>query len=155
MKHSLLTLLFLTGFVPIVYSQVDYLEFKDQYNLSCHIPDSSVIVRNQHLVDSLHTLKIIRGEKEFLYDHGWVYYVRYLKWKDLQDLEKAALSFEKGWTEHQDLAALWGLGGISRTLGNCEKALDLTDLYIDEIPDTVKVDYRQVYTRYKYCRIEK
>jgi hypothetical protein len=155
MKQTTTTLILLLTVTLSAYSQVDYIEYKDRYNLSCGIPDSSVIVRNQQLVDSLQNLKITNGQKEYLYDHGWVYYIRYLKWKDLTDLKISASSFDKGWNQYQDLDALWNLGGINGILGNCEKSLDLTELYLQEIPDSIDVDYKQVYYRYKFCRTEK
>lgn len=57
-------------------SQVDYLEFKERYSLSCVVPDSMVIVKNQQIMDSLHPFEITNGEKEYLYDYAWVYYMR-------------------------------------------------------------------------------
>ena len=155
MNQATALLVFLLTLSYLACSQVDYLEYKDRYNLSCGIPDSAVIARNQQLVDSLQHMKISSGKKVFLYDHGWVYYMRYIKWKNLDDLRVAAVSFEKGWTEHNDLNALWNLGTIYRALENCDKALDMTDLYINSVPDSIPVDYKQVYYRYKYCRIKK
>jgi tetratricopeptide (TPR) repeat protein len=152
MKRTTITLLLLVALTFSGYSQVDYIEYKERYNLSCGIPDSSVIVRNQQLVDSLENVEIIEGRQQYLYDHGWVYYIRYLKWKELGDLEKAATSFESGWAEYHDLTALWNLGLIYRVLGKCDKALDMTDLYVNTVPDSIPVDYQQVYYRYKHCR---
>lgn len=152
MKRTTITLFLIVALTFSGYSQVDYLEYKKRYNLSCGIPDSSVIVRNQQLVDSLDNVEITQGKQQYLYDHGWVYYMRYIKWKDIGDLEKAASSFESGWTEFNDIYALWNLGGIYRPLGDCNKALDMTDLYINSVPDSIAVDYQQVYYRYKYCR---
>lgn len=152
MKQSIAILIFLLTLTFSAHAQVDYIKYKYQYNLSCGIPDSTVIVRNQVLVDSLESMEIINGRKEYLYDYGWVYYMRYVKWKDLDDLKKATSSFEKGWTEYKDLSALWNLGVVYRVLGNCKKALDMTELYLKEVPDSISVDYKQVYYRYKNCR---
>ena len=152
MKHTTTIVIFLLTLTFSAYSQVDYIEYKDRYNLSCRIPDSSVIVRNQQLVDSLENVEITNGKQQYLYDHGWVYYMRYIKWKELDDLKKAAASFEEGWTRHNDLTALWNLGTIYRALDNCEKALDMTELFIKSVPDSIPVDYKQVYYRYKNCR---
>lgn len=152
MNKSTTTLALLLVFTFSAYSQVDYLEYKERYSLSCGIPDSSVIVRNQTLVDSLENVEIKNGKQQYLYDHGWVYYMRYIKWKEIDDLKKAAASFEECWKEHGNLPALWNLGTIYRALGDCDKALNLTELYIKSSPDSIPIDYKQVYYRYKNCR---
>ena len=146
------TLAFLVFQTFSAFSQIDYNEYREYFNLSCGIPDSTVIIQNQQLVDSLKSMKIVAGEQEYLYDHGWTYYLRYLKWKDDDDLKKAASSFERGWKEYNDLTALWNLGTIYRALGNCNRSLDMTELYIKEAPDSIPIDYKQVYFRYKNCR---
>jgi len=151
MKQQTILLLLLLSLTYSAQSQIDYLDYKERYNLSCGIPDSSEIVRNQLLVDSLDNLEIGNGRQQYLYDHGWVYYMRYIKWKEKNDLEIAATNFENGWEEYQDLNSLWNLGTIYKALGDCDKALKMTDLYIDSIPDSVTVDYKKVYYRYKYC----
>jgi hypothetical protein len=133
-------------------AQVDYLEYKHKYDLSCGSADSSVIARNQVLVDSLQSFAIVNGEKQYLYDYGWVYYMKYTKWQHLDDARTAASSFEKGWEQHKDLNALWNLGGLYRVLGDCGKSLDITELYLQEAPDSTDVDYQQIYYRYKFCR---
>lgn len=151
-KRIILTLTFLALLSLPAWAQVDYLEYKEKYSISCTIPDSAVIMSNQQLMDSLQSLEITGGEKVFLYDLGWLYYMKYMKWKNREDLEKAASTFERGWNEHQDLGALWNLGGIYRRLENCEKSLNLTELFIEQAADSVDVDYQQVYYRYKHCR---
>ncbi len=152
MKRKTTILIFLSVLTLSAFPQVDYIEFKNQYSLTCAVPDSAVVVRNQILLDSIQSVEIVNGEKEYLYDFGWVYYMRYLKWSDMNDLKISASSFERGWHEFKDLSALWNLSGIYRTLGDCTKSLDLTETYLQEVPDTISVDYKQVYYRYKFCR---
>ena len=88
MKKSTAIIVFLLTLTFSAHAQVDYIKYKERYNLSCGTPDSIVIVRNQLLVDSLESMEITNGGKEYLYDYGWVYYMRYLKWKELDDLKK-------------------------------------------------------------------
>lgn len=150
MKKLLLVIIFS---LPVFgFSQVDYLEFKERYNLSCRVPDSAVIVENQHLMDSLSNYEISNGAEDFYYDHAWVYYMRYMKWKNIDDLQKAANIWEIAWTRYKCLPCLKSLGSIYRHLGNCSKSLDYTELYLKEVPDSIPVDYKQMYLRYKYCR---
>jgi len=134
------------------FSQVNYFDFKDRYDLSCGLPDSTHILANQHLVDSLYGLIINIGEKEFLYDHGWVYFMRYQEWRDIQDLKVSVSSFEKSWAQFQDLSALWNLGSIYKELGDCRKALDFTELFVNEAKGKKEIDYQQLYFRFKNCR---
>jgi tetratricopeptide (TPR) repeat protein len=133
------------------YAQIDYLEYKKKYNLSCGTPDSTLIVENQNLLEALKYSEISEGKQQFLYDYGWVYYMRYLKWKEQSDLETAASSFDKGWEDFNDLNALWNLGTIYRKLDNCPKALSSTETYLENVPDSINVNYKQVYYRYKLC----
>jgi hypothetical protein len=132
-------------------SQVDYLDYKKKYNLSCGTPDSALIVENQNLLEALNYEEISHGKQQFLYDHGWVYYMRYVKWKNQEDLKIASASFEKGWDDFKDINALWNLGTVYRKLDDCPKALRTTELYLENIPDSVDVDYKQIYYRYKLC----
>ena len=74
-----------------------------------------------------------------------------MKWKKLDDLKIAAETWERGWNEHQDLIALHSLW-VYRVLGDCKKSLDYTELYLKNVPDSVEVDYKAIYRRYKYCR---
>jgi hypothetical protein len=133
-------------------AQVNYLDYKARYNLSCGTPDSIEITRNQVLIDSLEGSTFSEGEKEYRYDLGWVYYMRYVKWKEKVDLTKSMVAFEKGWEDFSDLTALWNLGTIYEQFGDCKKALDATELYLKEIPEEKKPDYQQIYYRYKSCR---
>lgn len=149
MKKFLLFSIFTLPLLAL--SQVNYLEFKERYSLTCVVPDSMVIVKNQEIMDSLHPFEITNGEKEYLYDYAWVYYMRYMKWKKLDDLKIAAETWERGWNEHQDLIALHSLW-VYRVLGDCKKSLDYTELYLENVPDSVEVDYKAIYRRYKYCR---
>lgn len=132
-------------------AQIDYIEFKERYSLSCGIADSVDVVRNQHLIDSLSTLTMSNGEKTFLYDAGWTYYMRYLKWKDLDDLAVASEYFKRGWDEYADIHALWNLGTCQRPAGNCDKAIEYTEKYIAAAKDSLDIDYQQIYLRYKFC----
>jgi hypothetical protein len=134
------------------FSQVDYLTLKHKYSLSCASYDSVSVVKNQLIMDSLQSIEITNGKKQYLYDHGWVYYIRFAKWNNKEDAEIAAMSFEKGWNDHQDINALWNLGLIYRLLDKCTKSLDMTELYLQEAPDSTDVDYQQIYYRYKFCR---
>lgn len=133
-------------------SQVDYLEFKEGYSLTCVVPDSMVIVKNQHLMDSLSSYDITNGVQAFYYDHAWVYYMRYIKWKDKDDLQTAANIWENGWLNHNCLHCLESTASALRYLNNCSKSLDYTELYLENVPDSVEVDYKAIYRRYKYCR---
>lgn len=151
MKNPLFFVILLTAMSNSAFSQVDYSELKSRYEISCGIPDSAQIVETFNFLDSLKSFEISVGEKEFLYDYGWVHYMKYLKWKNLGDLKIAATSFEKSWKEFQDIAALWNLGGIYRVLGECDKAIETTELYIEKMPDKSLIDYKQVYYRYKFC----
>lgn len=155
MKKQTLLLLLLIGLTYSAQGQIDYLDYKERYYLSCGTPDSSEVVRNQLLVDSLDNFEIVNGRQQFLYDRGWVYYLRYLKWKDKKDLEIAATCYEQGWIEYQDLSALWNLVVIFKALGDCEKAIKMVDLYIDTIPENKTVDYQSIYYIYKNCWREK
>jgi len=151
MKFILSVILF-KGSLLSAYSQVDYHEFKERYNLSCRVPDSAIIVGNQQLMDSLSSLEVVSGAEEFYYDHAWVYYMRYMKWKNKTDLQKAADIWEEGWQEYDCLHCLKSIAGIYRHLDDCTKALDLTELYLEEVPDTDEVDYKEIYMRYRRCR---
>lgn len=151
MKTSFYIILFITITIPS-FAQIDYSDFKTRSGLSCGIPDSTTIVNSQRILDSLESFEIINGKAEYLYDHGWTYYLSYMKWKNASDLQRAVGYWEEGWSDHQDLVALWNLGSAYRPLGECEKALDYTELYLKNVPDSVKVDYKQVYYRYKFCR---
>lgn len=152
MKIFISAFFFITVFVTQAISQVDYLDFKERFSLSCHESDSTKIVENTHLLDSLQSVTLTGGQQEYLYDYGWTYYTRYLKWNDIEDLQKAVLSFDRGWEEFEDLGALWNSGGMYRELGDCNKSLELTEAYIEHFPEDREVDYQQVYLRYKFCR---
>ncbi|WP_417590289.1 hypothetical protein [Owenweeksia hongkongensis] len=151
MKISFSLFLFITISLHS-FSQVDYIDFKERYSLSCGVPGSAIIVKNQILIDSLQPFEITNDEMKYLYDYGWVYKMRYMKWKNIDDLRIAVSSFEAGWKQYQDLTALWNLGTLYRPLGDCEKALDYTELYLEKVSGSVQVDYKQIYYRYKYCR---
>ena len=102
-------------------------------------------------MDSLQAFEITDGGMEYLYDYAWVYYMRYMKWKNLDDLQVAAETWEKGWSDYQDLHALKNLS-VYRVLGDCKKSLDYTELYLENVPDSIPVDYKQIYYQYKFCR---
>jgi hypothetical protein len=132
-------------------AQVDYLEYKKRYSLSCGIPDSAEVARNKQLVDSLNGVEISKGVKEYLYDLGWTYYMRYLLYKEEDDIRKAHGSFLKGWKEHEDINALWNLGTTFSQLDDCSRAIEFTELYLENLPEGKTPDYQQVYYRYKFC----
>ncbi|WP_417610887.1 hypothetical protein [Owenweeksia hongkongensis] len=78
MKISFSLFLFITISLHS-FSQVDYIDFKERYSLSCGVPDSAIIVKNQILMDSLQPFEITNDEMKYLYDYGWVYKMRYIK----------------------------------------------------------------------------
>jgi len=130
---------------------IDYLAFKKASGLKL-IPDSIKILQGQFILDSLADFEIINGQKEFCYDRGWTYYCSFIKWKKLSDGEMAQQYWERGWRDFQDPLALWNLANAAKILGNCKKALDLTEEYVRLFPEDAKNQYDQLYFRYKNCR---
>ncbi len=134
--------------------QINYLKLRANYTASCGKMDSLELRANQLFVDSIAQFDIINGEEEFLYDYAWTYYHRYLKWKKEEDLEICIKYNEQCWKHYKNLSALWNLGSNYRSIGNCDKSLELTELYIIEMNkiDKTLIDYKQIYYRYKFCR---
>ncbi len=136
------------------FGQIDYTKLRDQYSVSCGKIDSTELLKNQTFLDSLSQFEIIKGEDKFLYDYAWTYYRRYLLWRHEKDLEISIEYNQKCWSKHQDIKALWNLGSNYRIFGDCDKALEFTELYISELKkiDESLIDYQQIYYRYKFCR---
>ena len=138
-----------------LFSQIDYLELRDQYTLSCHKSDSIELIQNKRFLDSLTEYKITNGEEKFLYDYGMTYYTIYLKWKSIDALLKSTEANQKCWEEYQNYNALENLGMNYGILGDCDKKLELTELYIKEMIKNELdeyIDYKEIYYRYKTCR---
>lgn len=154
MKKFLLVLL-ISFLCSNLFSQIDYMEVRDQFTVSCGNIDSTELVRNRNLLDSISQFEIINGEEQFLYDLGMTYYKVYLKWKNKEDNLKSAEANQKCWDKYQNTKALWNLGtnyGISQ---NCNKELELTELYVKHMKEKDLeefISYKQVYYRYKFCR---
>jgi len=152
LKYSLITLaVFLSFTLP---SQINYLDIRDQYSVSCGQIDSSELIQNQIFVDSLMNLSITKGRDKFLYDFAWVYYRRYLKWKDISDIRTSNKYNNECWELFGSTNALWNLGGGYGILNDCDKKLELTELYIKTMKDQDQeeyISYKQVYYRYKSC----
>jgi len=149
--NKILLLLFGFFISNVVLSQVDYIDFKQKYSLNCGPADSAGLIALQRQLDSLNNFEINRGEESFLYDYGMVYYQRIMRWQKPEDFEMAAELFEKGWNKYGDINAAWNLGVIYLFSGNCDGCLEFTERYLDAIPDTLEVDYEEIYLRYKYC----
>lgn len=136
------------------FGQIDYTKLRGQYSVSCGKIDSTELINNQIFLDSLSQFEIINGEDKFLYDYAWTYYRRYLLWRQEKDLEMSIKYNQKCWDQYHDIKALWNLGSNYKILGDCDRALDLTELYITELNkiDKSLIDYQQIYYRYKFCR---
>lgn len=138
-----------------LFGQIDYLEVKDQIRASCGKISSEDILGDKAFIDSLMQFEIIKGEDKFLYDAGMTYYVMYLKWKNKEDIVKSIEFNQKCWDKYHNLRSLWNLGTNYGILENCEKKIELTELYINEMKkDSLEkfIDYQQIYFRYKFCR---
>jgi hypothetical protein len=140
------------------FSQVDYEALRDKhYTLSCGAIDSVDLIRNQVFVDSLLHEDLGVQRERFLNDYSMVYYTRYLKWKDLGDIRISLKYTKECWETYQNTKALWGLGHSYGILGDCDKELELTELYVKTMKENGNeefISYKQVYYRYKFCREE-
>ena len=139
----------------MVFSQVDYLQIRDEIRISCGAVDSVTVLSNQAFLDSVIQLEITNGKQKLLYDIGMVYYRRYLKWKDVTDIIKSKDYNTQGWEFYQDRKSLWNLGSCYGILDDCSEKLRLTELYVKEMKEADEegfVSYKQVYYRYKNCR---
>ena len=150
MKPILILFFILSCFLG--HSQINYHDYKARYEISCGWVDSVTLITTQALLDSIDRLTIVEGEGEFLFDKGWTYYRRYMKWKQTEDVQIAADAFEQAWLKYGDVAALWNLGGMYTDI-DCKKAIEYTEAYIKEAKTApeLDVDYKQVYYRYSGC----
>jgi len=152
MKKTTQIILFLL-FSITGFSQVDYLEIENQLQRFCGVPDSTTLMHNQIFLDSIIQLEIINGKEKLLRDIGVTYYKRYLKWKNLADLEKSRDYHLQGWEKYESTTSLWNLGGCYKALGDCSEQLRLTELYIKVMKEKEEfISYKQVYLRYKFCK---
>ena len=117
--------------------------------------DSIELVRNQQFLDSVAQFEIIQGEEKFLYDVGMTYYKVYLKWKKQEDLLNSKKANQMCWEKYRNHMALWNLGTNYGLLNDCDKKIELTELFLNYMIENGLEDYisyKQVYYRYKFCR---
>lgn len=137
-----------------LFGQVDYMELESKLVRSCGVPDSITLVKNQHFLDSLIGLDINNGKEKLLRDIGMTYSKRYLKWKDLADIEKSKSYFLQCWEQYRSMPSLWNLGACYGAADDCQEQLRLTELYIKVMKEAGQeelINYKQVYLRYKFC----
>jgi len=152
MKETTLVILFISLSIA-GFSQVDYLEIENQLQRSCGVPDSITLIQNQTFLDSIIQLEIINGKEKLLRDIGMLYYKRYLKWKDLADIEKSKDYHTQNWDSYESTLSLWNLASCYKILGDCSEQLRLTELYIKVMKEKEEfISYKQVYLRYKFCK---
>lgn len=134
--------------------QIDYMKLENKLVRTCGVPDSVTLVKNQHFLDSLILLDITNGKEKLLRDIGMTYSKRFLKWKDLADIEISKGYFLQGWEQYHSTSSLWNLGACYGFVDDCQEQLRLTELYIKvmkEIEQEDLINYKQVYLRYKFC----
>lgn len=154
MRNILITLLLLS-LSTVVFSQVNYLQLRDHFTVTCGKIDSTDLVKNKQFLDSLAHFEIIEGEEQFLYDIGFTYYRMYGKTHNESDLLLSSKYNQACWDKFQNPYALWNLGMNCSALGECEKSIELTELYITTMKEQKQeeyIDYQQVYLMYKHCR---
>ncbi|RFC55649.1 hypothetical protein [Brumimicrobium aurantiacum] len=154
MKKNLFLLIILMSSTNM-FSQIDYKKVSEEFTISCGTESADDLSRSKKFLDSLSQFKINNGEEEYLYDVGMTNYKAYLKWKDKSALIISTEANQKCWDKYQNYNALWNLGMNYGLLDNCDKKLELTELYIKHLSenDLVEfIDYQQVYYRYKFCR---
>jgi len=137
------------------FSQIDYLEIESQLQRTCGIPDSITLKQNQIFLDSVIQLQVVTGKEKLLRDIGMVYFKKYLKWKDIADVEKSIYYHLQSWEMYESTSSLWTLGDCYKMLGDCSEHLRLTELYIEKMKEKEQeklIDYEQVYFRYKFCQ---
>lgn len=157
MKNKLAALLLLLIQLFIytdAFSQINYLNEKENYLLSCDVSDKESTIKTQQFLDSLSVMDIIEGKDQFLYDLGMVYYVRYAHWKQEGDYLASKKSFEELWNEYQDVRALWNIAFLEMFYGNCEVAIQTIEKYktFASKDFKIKVDTSQVNSLYDYCK---
>lgn len=150
MRATLVILLFL-ALPKGAWSQVDYGAFEHRFTLNCGRPDSLNLVQNKRFIDSLSTVGVSANEEQFLRDRSMLSYQFYLLWKNEVDLIKAKDDALVCWERFKNTPCLWDLGTMYRVLGDCDRAILYTDRYIQEVPEE-RINFKQVYLRYKLCR---
>jgi len=133
-------------------AQVNYLEYKSKNNLSCVKIDSITIKESKHLLDSLSSYEITDGLKEFYYDYGITNYMCYAIWKKPEYMQKSIEMNTKCWEEYKLSSSVWNLIISHTSLGDCDKAEEYLDLYLEHVEDTeIVVDYHQIASIKERC----
>ncbi|TVR40520.1 MAG: hypothetical protein EA392_03685 [Cryomorphaceae bacterium] len=135
---------------------LNYADFAHLYRSSCGATDTSDVLFNQQLLDSLNNLEVAGTRGEFLYHRGWTYYLRFAYWGNPKDLEVSKSMFDEAWREHKDIGALWNLGVIAALEGDCHALIDYTNTFVKEankFPD-FELDDAEVAARYEACKDE-
>lgn len=133
-------------------AQVNYLEYMSKNMLTCTRTDSTTVMESKHLLDSLSAYEITDGLKEFYYDCGMTYYVCYAFWKNPEHMQKSIEMNTKCWEEYKLSSSVWNLIISHTSLGDCDKAEEYLDLYLEHVEDTeIVVDYHQIASIKEIC----
>lgn len=133
-------------------AQINYLEYKSKNNLSCVLPDSTSVMESKHSLDSLSAFEITDGLREFYYDYGMTYYMCYAFWKKPEYMQKSTEMYTKCWEEFKLSSSVWNLMFNHMFIGDCDKAEEYLDLYLEHVEDTEEiVDYQQIGLIKKRC----
>ena len=154
MKNRLILLLIATS--TIIQAQVNYLDIRENFTLSCGTYDSLDIVNNQTFIDSVSQIGINHGEEKFLYDKAWLFFCKYQYWNDINDYQTAFDIWNENWLKHQNLSSLWNMSGAVKLI-DCERSIELTELFIKNanyLDKDISDKYEQIYFRYKRCYSE-